>query len=86
MAPTLNTPRQGEAALPAAELMSIDATVGDALTEVDEDTKAVTVSLRVYPHSIEVEVLLSDTPVDTSGQVHVTHGSRHVSRRQPGWL
>lgn len=78
----------GQTSLASEELMGIDAVVADALTKVDDDTKAVTVSLRVFPHSVEVDVLLSDQARDPSGGTHITQGLRHISRhyqrRSPG--
>jgi len=78
----------GQTSLGGEELMGIDAVVADALTKVEDDTKSVTVSLRVFPHSVEVDVLLSDAPPDPTGGTRVTQGLRHVShryqRRSPG--
>ena len=69
----------GQTTLSGDELMGVDATVAEALTEVDDDTRSVTVSLRIFPHSIEIDVLLSDEPSTPSANAHITQGLRHIS-------
>src|SRR5262249_22756485 len=69
----------GQASLDGEELMRIATIVGNAFTNIDERTKAVTVSLRVFSRAVEVDVLLSETAPDTGVRTHVAHGVHHVS-------
>ena len=70
------------ATLTAGELLGIDAAVAEALLDIDDTTVALHLSVRVFAHSVEVDVMLSNEP---AGAGHLgpllLHGQRHFSRQ-----
>src|SRR5262249_16050509 len=72
-----DSPRQPPT--PGEELMPTHAAAPNPLTTVGSDTKAVTGSLCVSRHSIEVDVLLSYTPPGSAGPAHAHHGLQQTS-------